>query len=98
MNMNRKSYKTATKEEAWRIVDEIFPTDYELDPIRTSGAGYNIYSSTASEGFSYFYICDLNDRLEVNMGAATVNIWIETADEVRKQLAEVTKRLYPNRV
>lgn len=68
-----------SKQEAWNKVNEIFPTDYEQDMASTSRAGYPIYRSTA-EGHHYDYICDLGNRLEVNLDSShqpTVNIWIE---------------------
>lgn len=68
-----------SKQEAWNKVNEIFPTDYEQDTASTSRAGYPIYRSTA-EGHHYDYICDLGNRLEVNLDSShqpTVNIWIE---------------------
>lgn len=67
--------KVNSKEAAWNEVNRIFPTDYEKDEESSQRAGYPIYRSTA-EDHHYFYICDLNDRLEVNMNAETVNVWI----------------------
>ena len=56
------------------------PTDYEKDEARTAGAGYPIYYSTA-DGVNA-YICDLGDRLEVNLpNGDSVNIWIERRQE-----------------
>ena len=68
-----KNYK-----EAWEIVNGIFPTDYEKDEEGSQRAGYPVYRSTA-DGHYYDYICDLNDRLEVNLkdGNRTINVWIE---------------------
>lgn len=64
-----------TRKEAWAIVDQIFPTDYAKDEQSSAGAGYPIYRSTA-EGHFYDYICDLNDRLEINLSnGKTVNVW-----------------------
>lgn len=71
--------KVTSKQEAWNKVNEIFPTDYEQDLGSSDRAGYPIYRSTA-EGHYYDYICDLGNRLEVNLDSshlATVNIWIE---------------------
>lgn len=65
-----------TREAAWKEADKLFPTDYEKDLDSTRRAGYPIYRST-TEGHFYFYICDLGDRLEVNMNDETVNIWIK---------------------
>lgn len=69
--------KAKTMEEAWTKVNEIFPTDYAKDNDSSERAGYPIYRSTA-EGHYYDYICDLNNRLEINLaeGNQTINIWI----------------------
>lgn len=70
--------KVKNMAEAWKLAGQIFPTDYEKDVERSKGAGYPIYSST-EVGRNYDYICDLNDRLEINLsdGNRTVNIWID---------------------
>lgn len=82
--------KAKNREEAWELVDQIFPTDYEKDEGRSKGAGYPIYRSTA-DGRYYDYICDLNDRLEINLsdGNRTVNIWIDqtVADQKTEEAA-----------
>lgn len=75
--------KVTSKQEAWNKVNEIFPTDYEQDLGSSDRAGYPIYRSTA-EGHYYDYICDLGNRLEVNLDSsnlATVNIWIDAPIE-----------------
>lgn len=65
-----------SKRKAWQAADALMPTDYEKDEARTAGAGYPIYYSTL-EGCTA-YICDLGDRLEVNLSdGSTVNVWIE---------------------
>ncbi len=67
-----------SKQEAWNKVNEIFPTDYEQDMGSSDRAGYPVYRSTA-EGHYYDYICDLGNRLEVNLDSShqpTVNIHI----------------------
>lgn len=70
--------KVRTMKEAWLKADEIFPTDYMKDDESSERAGYPIYRSTA-EGHFNDYICDLNDRLEVNIaeGNQSINIWID---------------------
>lgn len=69
-----------SKRKAWQAADAIMPTDYEKDEARTAGAGYPIYYSTA-DGVNA-YICDLGDRLEVNLpDGSSVNIWIKTEPE-----------------
>ena len=73
--------KVASKQETWNKVNEIFPTDYEQDMGSSDRAGYPVYRSTA-EGHYYDYICDLGNRLEVNLDSShqpTVNIWNDTA-------------------
>lgn len=64
-----------SRKEAWAIVDQIFPTDYIKDEECSQRAGYPVYRSTA-EGHYYDYICDLNDRFEINLSTGkTVNVW-----------------------
>lgn len=67
--------------EAWRIADDIFPTDYMKDERSSAVAGYDVYRSTAADGW-YNYICDLGDRLEINLAdGRTINVWIEPEKE-----------------
>lgn len=92
--------KVTSKQDAWNKVNQIFPTDYEQDVQSSTRAGYPVYRSTA-EGHFYDYICDLGDRLEVNLDSShleTANIWIEEpATEEAPALSEervaVAKRL-----
>lgn len=89
-----KHIKVNSVEEAWLEANRLFPTDYEKDEESSLRAGYPIYRSNTE---FYNYICDLGDRLEVNLkeGNKTINIWINNNyEEVRKQLSEVTKKLY----
>lgn len=74
--------KAHSIQEAWNMANEIFPTDYEKDEESSQRAGYPIYRSTA-EGRHYDYICDLNDRLEVNLADnnRSINIWIESGSD-----------------
>lgn len=76
-----------TTAEAWETANKMFPTDYQKDEESSQRAGYPIYRSTA-EGHYSFYICDLNDRLEVNMNGESVNIWIR--EEEQGEDVEVT--------
>lgn len=47
--------------------------------ITTKRAGYPIFRSSVEY---YNYICDLGDRLEVNLESGeTVNIWIDETEE-----------------
>lgn len=74
--------KARTIEEAWNLVNAIFPTDYQKDEESSERAGYPIHRSTA-EGHFNDYICDLNNRLEVNLaeGNQSINIWIEAEEQ-----------------
>lgn len=68
--------KVTSKQDAWNKVNQIFPTDYEQDVQSSTRAGYPVYRSTA-EGHFYDYICDLGDRLGVNLDSShleTANI------------------------
>ena len=68
-----------SRSDAWKIVDEIFPMDYEKDEISSKNAGYPVFRATG-DGNYYNYICCLNDRMEVNFsGGKTVNIWYSEA-------------------
>ena len=63
--------------EAWAKADEIIPTDYNKNESKSARAGYDIY-----EGINGDYICDLGNRLEVNLATGkTVNIWIDTTPQ-----------------
>lgn len=63
-----------SRKEAWTIADAIFPTDYEEDATSSAQAGYKVYRSRVDW---YDYICDLGDRLEINLHSGkTVNVWI----------------------
>lgn len=86
--------KVKSVSEAWRAAARIFPTDYEKNEESSKRAGYPIYETVSTdERFSGFHISDLNTRLEVNMGAKTVMIWIEedTFGIVVKGLSEDEK-------
>lgn len=73
-------YTVKNEAEAWAKVNQIFPTDYERDEGRSIRAGYPIYTSTA-EGCYYDYICELGDRLEVNLSTGeTINVWIKSEE------------------
>ena len=73
--------KVCTIEDAWAVVNLIFPTNYKKDEESTKRAGYPIYSSIKADHF-YCYICDLGNRLEINLdNGKTVNVWIATEAE-----------------
>lgn len=73
-----------TIEAAWEAANKLFPTDYQKDEESSQRAGYPIYRSTAADHF-HFYICDLNDRLEVNLDNESVNIWIKPDPEPKEK-------------
>ena len=74
--MANRHFREKSAEEAWNRVNEIFPTDYAKDEDSSQRAG-------TADGHFYDYICDLNDRLEVNLSTGeTVNIWIEQETEL----------------
>ena len=77
--------------EAWRMANEIFPTDYMKDEAASERAGYAIYKSTA-EGVNA-WISDLGNRLEVNQDGRSVNIWIEEEPEEKTTETEKTIRV-----
>ena len=80
---NRIEVKTV--QEAWDMANKIFPTDYNKDEESSERAGYPIYRSSVEY---YDYICDLNDRLEINLknGNKTINIWIVGEQEELPEL------------
>ena len=93
--MANRHFREKSAEEAWNRINEISPTDYAKDEDSSQRAGYPIFRSTA-DGHFYDYICDLNDRLEVNLSTGeTVNIWIEqeTEPEVAPEKMEALKKM-----
>ena len=71
----RPHYEANTQKEAWQIVNEIFPGDYEYSAEASSRCGYPVYESTNPE-LTYAHISDLNTRLEVCFqNGDCVNIW-----------------------
>lgn len=67
--------------EAWTMAAEIFPTPYHKDEQSSERAGYNVYRSDYFNRY-YCYICELGDRLEINLDdGRTINIWIDPEDE-----------------
>lgn len=93
--MENRHFRAKSAEEAWNKANEIFPTDYAKDEDSSQRAGYPIFRSTA-DGHFYDYICDLNDRLEVNLSTGeTINIWIEqeTEPEVAPEKMEALKKM-----
>lgn len=81
--------------EAWQKVNEIFPTDYNEDVAASERAGYKIYRSSINH---YDYICDLGDRLEVNLyDGTTVNIWVENEAEEVEEVKTVESEARENK-
>lgn len=67
--------------EAWKIAERIFPTGYKLDEEASKRAGYAIYSTTSKDvQYAGFHISDLETRLELNIGAESLDIWIDETD------------------
>ena len=83
--------KVKSKQEAWKIADGIFNTDYIKDEHRSKNAGYDIYHSTAAGVNAW--ISDLGNRLEVNLeNGETVNIWIDEEPQFHEyQLEDALK-------
>ncbi len=81
--------------EAWAKVNEVFPTDYSEDIAASERAGYKIYRSSINH---YDYICDLGDRLEVNLcDGTTVNIWVEAEEVKTVEKAETESEVRENK-
>ena len=75
---DKKIYKSEF--DAWKWVNEMFPdTQWYLDHESSERAGYKTYRDT--EEF-YNYVCELGDRVEVNLkeGNQTIKLWIENEE------------------
>lgn len=86
--MKCKSYN-----EAWEIAKALTNGDCALDARSTEIAEYKVYRS---ESEFYTYICDLGDRLEVNLAnGQTVNLWIdpEAEKETEPERPEMFKNI-----
>ena len=78
--MKNTHYHVNSVSAAWAKVNEVFPTDYNKDENSSARAGYPVFRSSVEY---YNYICDLGNRLEVNLESGeTVNIWIDEAEEM----------------
>lgn len=78
--MKTTNYHVNSISAAWAKVNEVFPADYSKDENSSARAGYPVFRSSVEY---YNYICDLGDRLEVNLESGeTVNIWIDEAEEM----------------
>ena len=85
-------YTVETKAAAWKKADELMPTDYMIDSRRSERAGYDVYYSTR-EGCTA-YICDLGDRLEVNLeDGSSVNVWITPNKPTASEAVQAVKNL-----
>lgn len=72
--------KVSSREEAWRLADRLFPSDYEQEPFDKE-IGYAIYRSTNS-GMNA-WISDLGSRLELNYpNGNSENIWIDEGADI----------------
>lgn len=75
-----------SKSEAWRIANQLFPTDYQKDELLSKRAGYPVYESTSDlyKGGGAPHDARINDlgcRLEVVIDNDSFNIWIEDPTE-----------------
>ena len=89
--MSMTDKKTFRNEfDAWKWVHEMFPnTQWYLDHESSDRAGYITYRDT--EEF-YNYVCELGDRVEVNLkeGNQTINLWIEKEEpEIKPETYKV---------
>ena len=76
--MKTTHYHVNSVSAAWAKVNEVFPTDYNEDENSSARADYPVFRSSVEY---YNYICDLGDRLEVNLESGeTVNIWIDESE------------------
>ena len=88
--MDKKVFKSEF--DAWKWIHEMFPdTQWYFDHESSERAGYKTYRDT--EEF-YNYVCELGDRLEVNLkdGNQTINLWLEK--EVKEDVAQENYRNY----
>ena len=85
--------RAKTTAEAWKMANELFPTDYMKDDVVSKRAGYPQYYSTSPE-HSNDHINDLNVRLEVVIGGKCTNIWIEEKEVAHQEKVHMSQRLY----
>jgi hypothetical protein len=72
---DKKTFKSEF--DAWKWIHEMFPgTQWYFDHESSERAGYKTYRDI--EEF-YNYVCELGDRVEVNLkeGNRTINLWLE---------------------
>ena len=83
--------KVSSKEEAWTLVNRLFPSEYQMDERRSEFAGYPVYYS-AKEGEDAL-ICDLGYRIEVIFpDGDSETVWINAPDDVVTTLGFVKER------
>ena len=91
--------KVKTKADACELARRICPEMLDLRVMEEESkkAGYPIYKSRVPG--SGAYICDRNDRLELNYDDGhTDNIWIEDWMPQKPEAADVTVGMYKDRV
>ena len=77
---NKETFYLGSHGKAWNKIRELFPDKiFSLDQKSSDRAGYKIYRNVDEY---YDYICDLEDRLEINIkeGNQTINLWINKED------------------
>ena len=63
--------------DAFNVAARFMPGDWDDDRQASARAGYPVYRCYG-DGLYYNYICDLGNRIEVNLGdGSTVNVWID---------------------
>ena len=74
--------KARSKAEAWKIAEEIFPTDYEKNEEKSAENGFPVYHSAADIS-TPMWIADYEDHLEIGIcteaGPHTIRIDIDPA-------------------
>lgn len=78
--------KVNTMADAFEIAyDKI--GEYEYDKQRSLNAGYPIYRSVTD---MREYICELGDRIEINLAnGKSVNVWIEPVEQNALKIADL---------
>ena len=78
---SKESREFKTEFEAWEWIKNNYPDiSWELDEESSARAGYKTYRD--KEEF-YNYICDLGDRIELNLkeGNQTINLWFKEDEQ-----------------
>lgn len=96
----RPHYEANSQKEAWQIVNQIFPDDYDYDAAASSRCGYPVWTSTNPKA-TYAHISDLNTRLEVCYdNGDCVNIWFSDLywnaienEDLKKQIAKKDSKI-----